>query len=89
MAKKKHFVYLYQETGGDNKGTLRLALVQDDPSDIAVPVESRELVTLQGLYALAPDVFRRMMNQVVGAAFEAGVRQGASEERSERVDYVS
>ncbi len=66
-------VFFFLGLAGDERGKLCMSLTRDDSDYVQVLVEPAELVILKGMYTLAPDMFRWLMNGLVDAAYQAGL----------------
>lgn len=82
-------VFFFVESGGGETGRLCMSLDHDDPDDMHISVDSNELTLLQGLYAFAPAKFRRLMNNLVDEAYQAGFRHGTEDAEANEAVLMS
>lgn len=65
-------VFMFLEERLPDRAVLRMSLTHHPAEYVSVEVSSHQLTQLTGLYSLAPDTFRQLMNTLVNAAYQAG-----------------
>lgn len=65
-------VFMFLEERLPDRAVLRMSLNHHPAEYFSVEVSSHQLTQLTGLYSLAPDTFRQLMNTLVNAAYQAG-----------------
>lgn len=66
-------VFFFLEDRSPEQDVLRMSLTHHPAEYISLEVSTYQLTQLTGLYSLAPDTFRQLMNTLVNAAYHAGL----------------
>jgi hypothetical protein len=72
-------VFFHIESSDGKTSRLTMSLAYNNSDDMQISIGWDELTMLQGLYALSPDKFRRLMNNLVDEAYQAGFRHATED----------